>query len=200
MNEYVRTSDLTEADPQAPLGVSRRRFTIDELEAMDRAGIIGPDERVELLDGEIITMAAKGTRHEDVRTALINLWARRLPLNMAFAMEAAFRLAKDYVPEPDIMIFPLGQRSSHVRADTVLLVVEVADSSLSIDLKVKGPRYAAFGVREYWVIDVETLATHVHRDPGPDGYRDVTIVANDVSLVPLLAPALSLRLVELHLD
>lgn len=199
MNQHVQVSDLIDAGPRraAP---ERRRFTIDELEAMDRAGIIGPEERVELLDGEIITMAPKGTRHEDVRTALINLWARRLPENVSFAEEAAFRLAPHHTPEPDIMIFPSHLRSSQVRGDTALLVLEVSDSSLSVDLKVKGPRYAAYGVRDYWVIDVATLATHLHRDPGPDGYRDVTIVSNDVTLVPLLVPMLSLRLVELRLD
>jgi Uma2 family endonuclease len=199
MNEHVgpKTFQIATPRPQEP---ERRRFTIDELEAMDRAGIIGPEERVELIDGEIITMAAKGNRHEIVRTALINFWARRLPTDIAFAEEPAFKLAPHNTPEPDIILFPDDVKVYDVRGPTSLLVVEVSDSSLSKDLKIKGPLYARFGVREYWVVDTTTHETHIHRDPRPDGYATVTAHSRTELLTPLLIPALAVRLADLRLD
>ena len=178
----------------------RRRFTIDELEAMDRAGILDPEERVELIDGEIITMAAKGNRHEIVRSRLTKFWTQLAPSELFVLSEPAFKLAAHNTPEPDMIIFPDALQVPDVRGDTVLLVVEISDSSLSRDLKIKAPLYARFGVREYWVIDAETHATHMHRDPGPDGYGCVTAHACTDLLTPLLVLALAVRLADLRLD
>jgi Uma2 family endonuclease len=199
MNEHVspKTFLVATARPREP---ERRRFSVAEMEAMDRAGILGPEERVELIDGEIITMAAKGARHEDVRNELTEYWARRLPATLKFAVEPALRLEANYAPEPDIIIFHDGLRASQVRGDSVLLVVEISDSSLSYDLKVKGPKYSAFGVREYWVINADSLETHIHRDPGPAGYASLTVHPRTELLTPLLAPALAVRLSDLRLE
>ena len=198
MNEHVgpKTFQIRPPRPREP---QRRRFTGDEMEAMLRAGILHEEERVELIDGEIIALNAKGARHEDVRNELTEYWARRLPAAQRFAAEPALRLDAHYAPEPDIIIFPEGLRSSQVRGDTVLLVVEISDSSLSYDLKIKAPKYAAFSVREYWVIDADTLATHVHRDPCPEGYASLTTHAPTELLTPLLVPALAVRLSDLRL-
>ena len=198
MNEHLRPHMFRIA-PSRPPEPERRRFTADELEAMDRAGIIGPEERVELIDGEIITMAAKGNRHEIVRTRLFNFWARRLPLDLAIGVEPAFKLEFNNEPEPDIIIFPDALQVPEVRGDTVLLVVEVSDSNLSYDLKIKGPLYARFGVRDYWVIDADTHDTHVHRDPKPEGYASVVKVARIDQVTPLFVPALAVRLTDLRL-
>ena len=198
MNEHVAPKGF-HSGKNRPHQCERRRFTADELEAMDRAGVIGPEERVELIDGEIIAMAAKGARHEDLRNELCVFWARRLPFELKFAEEPAFRLDAHTEPEPDIIIFPDRLRTSEVRGDTVLLVVEVSDSSLSYDLMVKAPKYARFGVREYWVIDAATHETHIHRGPGPDGYTDVAVFPGTDVLTPLLVPALAVRLGDLRL-
>ena len=198
MNEHVAPKGFQPSQSR-PLQCERRRFTADELQAMGLAGVIGPEERVELIDGEIIAMAAKGARHEDLRNELSVFWARRLPPELRFAEEPAFRLDAHTEPEPDIIIFPDRLRTSEVRGDTVLLVVEVSDSSLSYDLMVKAPKYARFGVRDYWVVDATTYETHVHRGPGPDGYGDVTVFSMNDVLTPLLVPELTVRLGDLRL-
>ena len=167
---------------------------------MDRAGIIGPEERVELIDGEILTMAAKGNRHEIVRSQLMNYWARRLPADLSFAEEPALKLEPNNEPEPDIIIFPDALQVPDVRGDTALLIVEIAATSLSYDLKVKAPLYARFGVRDYWVVDANSHETHVHRDPRPEGYASLTTHARTALLTPLLVPALAMRLADLRLD
>ena len=167
---------------------------------MEASGVLHPDERVELIDGEIITMAAKTPRHDDMCAAIVKALARRLPDNVDFTMEPAFRLSEHWEPEPDIIFYSDHLRPSQVRGNTVLLVVEVAVSSLSIDLTIKAAMYAAHGVREYWVVDAKRLITHVHREPGPEGYGSVRQFAASDSLRPLLLPAMALTLADLGFE
>ena len=181
-------------------GIARRRWTADELEQMLRAGILSEDDRLELIDGEVVTMSPKGARHEVLRNELILNWARRLPSDIKFAEEPPLRLSPHDEPEPDIILFPANLWVDQTDGGTVLLVVEIADSSLSYNLMVKAPKYAAFGVREYWVIDTKTLTTTVHRAPYNDTYRDVREVLRAELLTPLNAPALAVRLADLRLE
>jgi Uma2 family endonuclease len=199
MNEHVGPKPFRITPPR-PREPERRRFTGGEMEAMLRAGVLHEEERVELIDGEIIALNSKGNRHEIVRTELINFWARRLPEDISFAVEPAFKLEPYNEPEPDIIFFPHGMKVYDVRGETVLLVVEVSDSSISRDLKIKAPLYARFGVRDYWVVDAETHETHIHRDPGPDGYAKLTTHASTELLTPLLVPVLAVRLSGLRLE
>jgi Uma2 family endonuclease len=197
MNVHLTSRPVATGRPDEP---ARRRFTADDVEQMVRAGVIHEEERVELIDGEIITMAAKGNRHEIVRSELIVHWARRLPDDIKFASEPAFRLSDHHQPEPDILLFPSSLYVPDVRGETALLVVEVSDTSISYDLKIKAPIYAAYGVREYWVIDARTLVTTAHRLPGADGYADVINYGPADLIMPLAVPALALRLADLGVD
>lgn len=183
-----------------PAEPERRRFTVDDVRAMVRAGIIAEGENVELIDGEIITMAAKSPRHDDMKAAVADFFSDSRGRAFRVAQEFALRLADHWEPEPDIALIPFDMRPSQVRGPDALLVVEVAVSSLSIDLDVKAPGYAAHGVREYWVIDAKRLVTHVHREPGPDGYASVIEVAADVEIEPMLIRGLRLRLSEFGFD
>jgi Uma2 family endonuclease len=163
------------------------------------AGILTEDDNIELIGGEVVTMAAKGARHEILRNELMLYWADRRPRGVKFAEEPPLRLGPYDEPEPDLTLFPASLRVPDVRGDSVLLVVEIADSSLSYDLEVKAPLYAAFGVREYWVIDARSLVTTVHRQPGSGGYADRQIIEGDKELVPMLVPTLAVTLGSLDL-
>ncbi len=167
---------------------------------MEKAGILHPDERVELIDGEIITMPAKGNRHEDMRTLLAGHFGDEKPKDVMVAQEPAFNLSDYYNPEPDILIFPRSLLSSQVRGDSALLVVEVAVSSLSSDLKIKAPIYAAHGVREYWVVDARRLVIHVHRGRGPEGYASIREVSPGERIALLLVPSVAVTLANLGLE
>ena len=134
MNQYQRPDDFVRERPEPG---RPRRWTADELEHMVRAGIVNEIERIELIAGEIVQMPAKGNRHELVRNELTLYWARQLPLKLKFAEEVPLRLSEHDQPEPDIMLFPGSQNITQVTAASVLLVVEVSDSSLSSDLKIK---------------------------------------------------------------
>ena len=188
--------------PDLAEGVHGRRWTADELERLTRAQIIGRNERVELVGGEIVTMAAKGARHEILRNDLFAQWVRQLPNDLKLRSETPLRLAPREEPEPDLILHPTSISLPDVRGDTVLLVVEVSDWSLSYDLEVKSLLYASIGVREYWVIDAKTLTTTVFQRPGSGttGYASRHEAPGSIQVVPAAAPALAIRLADLSLD
>ena len=199
MNEQLRPSSLSPTT-QAAEGMPRRRWSVAEIQAMAAEGIIAEDERIELIGGEVVPMSPKGRRHEVVRTELAFRMSRQAPDNMRVAAEAQFNLTDDTYVVPDILVYPAAIKVPDVRGPTVLLVVEIADSSLAFDLATKAPLYATHGVREYWVINAKTLATRVHRQPAASGYGYVDTVQATERLTPEAAPELAISLSELDID
>ena len=201
MNEHLRPP-LQLRRPgttQAADGLPRRAWTVEEIDKMLEAGILEHGERFELIGGELVAMASKGLRHELLKIALNKHWVRLAPEEITIAPETAFRMGEHDTPEPEFIVYPTSILAHEVRGDSVILVVEIADSSLTNDRNIKGPRYAAAGVREYWVIAARTLITTVYRDPSPDGYRSRQDFAPNELLTPLLASSLAVRLDQFEL-
>ncbi len=196
MSSIDRTIEHPTKQPANP---RTRRWRADEIARMVSAGILRDDEPFELIAGELVARMQKGARHELIRNELVLNWARRLPEAIKFADEAPLRLGLHDEPEPDITLFPSSLKVNEVRGDSVLLVVEIADSSLSYDLKIKAPYYASFSVRETWVIDAKTLLTTVLLNPGPEGYADSREVPASDLLTPTACPELAIRLADLDL-
>ena len=144
MNEMLRPPSFPNTT-QAAEGLPRRRWTVAEIEAMVRAGIIDEGERFELIGGELVAMAAKNRQHEVLRIELGLYWAGRCPLDLKLASGTPLRLGDYDAPEPDFIVYPASLLAPDVRTDTVLLVVEIADASLAIDLNTKAQRYAGSG-------------------------------------------------------
>ena len=181
-------------------GLPRRRFTVAEVEAMVAAGVMEEDERVELIGGELVPMSPKGNHHEVVKAALLRRWYRAAPDEVDLVPETTFRLSEDTYLEPDVVIYPRTTGIRGLAADNVLLVVEIADSSLRYDIGRKAALYAGFGIRELWVIDAVRLTTRVLREPAADGYREARDFGPADGLMPLIAPEpFALRLDELKL-
>ena len=107
----------------------------------------------------------QGLRHERLKQALQEFWFRRLPPEIKLITETTFRLDKDTFAEPDFLFFRAADGLADLSPATALLAVEVADSSLDHDLKRKTQLYAVHGMREVWVIEAESLTTHVRRSP-----------------------------------
>jgi Uma2 family endonuclease len=174
---------------------------VAEVEAMVAAGVMEEDERVELIGGELVPMSPKGIQHEVVKRALVDRWIRTRPEEVHLVSETTFRLSEDTYLEPDVVIYPRTSGLRGLTGANALLVVEIADSSLSYDIGRKAALYASFGIRELWVIDAVRLATRVFREPAADGYREAHDSGPADRLVPLIAPeAFALRLDELELS
>lgn len=177
--------------PLNPLaeGLPRRRFTVADFVRMGEIGLIGEDERLELLDGEIVTMAAKGVRHERIKAAINRLWGRKCPINHVFIPETGLYLSERTYLEPDFVVFPRSVAIGDLKGPDVLLAIEVADASLDYDLNRKPQIYAAFGVQELWVIDVRRETIHKHDGVGEGGYASVVALGRSEVAIPSFAPA-----------
>ena len=198
MNELLRPPSLP-GTTQAAEGLQRRRFTVAEIESMVAGGIIAEDERIELIGGELVPMSPKGRRHEVLRSELAFLLSRQCPAHLKVATETPLNLAADYAPEPDIIVFPASLKAPDVDGKSVLLVIEIADTSLAYDLTTKPAIYASHNVREYWVINANTLETKTHLEPSGSAYKAVPTVGPEQRLIPRAAPELSVRLADLDL-
>lgn len=183
---------------RAAEGLERRRFTVAEVEAMVAAGVMAEDERVELIAGELVPMSPKGSQHEVVKAALLERWCRAAPHDCRLIPETTFRLSPDTYLEPDVVIYPRASGLKGLSGPGVLLVVEIADSSLRYDMGRRAALYAGFGVRELWVVDAVKLTARVIRAPSSEGYAEPRDFGANERLVPLFAPeAFALRLDEL---
>ena len=170
------------------VSLQRRTFTADEFERMAAAGILGQDERVELLDGEVVAMNPIGPDHawrvNDLAEAFAPLRDR-----VIIAVQNPIRVHERWMPQPDIALIERGtQKSSHPRPEDVRLVVEVADSSLAVDRDLKTPQYGISGIPETWILDVSAERLLVHREPSPIGYTLIRIYGRGDRVQPLFAP------------
>jgi Uma2 family endonuclease len=196
MNEHLRPERLR-GTTQAAEGLPRRRWSVAEIEAMVARGIIAEDERFELIGGEVVPMSPKGARHDLVKIALNRFFQHTAPDHLEIAPETTLRLDKDTFVEPDFIVFPRGTDLKVVNGGAVLLAVEVADSSLAYDMGRKSHICAAYGVREAWVVNANTLATRVFREPTRRGYKSARTKPYGRRLEPEHAPELAVSLADL---
>jgi len=185
---------------QAAEGLPRWRWTVADFDRLIAAGILTEDDRVELIGGELVPMAAKGIRHENIKALLSNWMMRRLPEDVFLVNELGWRPDDETYCEPDIIVVPRCRVPSKTTAPEALLVVEVADTTLKFDSKTKAALYSRLGVREYWIIDAATLKTHVYRKPTAKGYRQKSTVAPRETLTPHLVPSIAVRLQDLEIE
>jgi Uma2 family endonuclease len=177
-------------ESRTPDGQVRRTFDADEVRRMVEAGVLGEDERVELVEGELLAMAAKGFAHDWVKSEVAQLLSRSLPASFRVAVECTVQLSRSVVLEPDVLV---ARRDDILRSpdgfasldgSRILLAVEVAASSLVYDRGRKAALYARFGVPEYWVIDANERVAWVHADPSEGGYRAVVEAGRGAVLQP----------------
>lgn len=182
------------------VGVTRRRFTLDEYHRMGEAGILHEDDRVELIRGEIVQMSPIGPPHAAAVAALNRLFVRRIGDRGTVWPQNPVVILPDSEPQPDVVLLRPradGYRGGHPRPDDILLLVEIADTSLRYDRTVKLPLYAAAHVREVWIVDVSGEAIDVYREPAAESYRRHERIARGASLAPEAFPDLTLQIAEI---
>jgi Uma2 family endonuclease len=200
MNEHVTDFPPMPETTQAAEGLRRRPWTVAEIEAMVKAGIIAEDERFELIGGEVVPMHPKGGRHERLKVELNWHFQRTAPDRFWVAPETTLRLDEKSFLEPDFCVFPRSILPGDMRGHDVLLAVEIADTSLSYDRGRKLGVYAAFGIPEVWVINAASLVTHVHRGLGAEGYRTVFDAGPDEELAAARAEGVGYRFTTLGIN
>jgi Uma2 family endonuclease len=183
--------------------VTRKRFTADQYQRMGQVGILLEGDRVELIDGEVVAMTPIGPRH-NASVAQTNRALVRAAGDDAIVLpQGSVRLDLYYEPQPDIVLLrPRSDfyASRHAGPDDILLIVEIAESSIEYDRDVKAPIYAAAGIPEYWVIDLNTKL--VWRDSSPERgeYQSVEQYSRGQSIAPLLLPTCVIAVDEVLAD
>lgn len=175
--------------------VARRRFTVDEYYRMAEAGILTADERVELIEGEIIGMTPIGSHHALCVATLVELLGPALRARVLVWPQNPIRLPNDTELQPDVAVLRLPRErylTGHPRPDDVLLLVEVADTSHRYDRLVKLPLYARAGVAEAWIVDLPGEVIEVYREPGPAGYARAARIGREGSVSPAPFPDVTL--------
>lgn len=180
--------------------VARRSFTVDEYHRMAEAGILGEDDRVELLDGEIVEMAAIGSRHAACVDGLNRTAMERASELALVRIQNPVRLSELSEPEPDLALVephPDGYAGAHPTPADVLLLVEVAQTSAGPDRVVKIPLYAAAGIPEVWLVDLQEDRVEVFREPGREGYADRRVAGPGEELCAERVPGFRVTVDEL---
>jgi Uma2 family endonuclease len=182
----------------------RRAFNVDDIRRMIEVGVLREGENIELVEGEIVVMAAKGYAHEMVRKALIKA-VDPARADADIGLEMTIQFSTDILLEPDIAVFPLGRlRRSDAGFVTInegdcSLIIEVSVSSLAYDKGRKAALYARLGVREFWVIDASERHALVHTGPSGDGWSSIAERGpNEVLTTPAL-PGFAFKLGDITL-
>jgi Uma2 family endonuclease len=180
------------------LAARTRPFSADEYARLTAAGILAEDERVELLEGEIVAMAPIGSRHAACVNRLTLLFS---PLSnsktVIVAVQNPIRLDDFTEPQPDLSIAHYREdfyAEGHPTPPDILLLVEVSDSTEDYDRSVKLPMYARAGIRETWLIDLPQNRLEAYRQPTPEGYREMRWYSSGETLSPEALPELILSI------
>ncbi|MFN2462022.1 MAG: Uma2 family endonuclease [Candidatus Velthaea sp.] len=178
-----------------------REFTVDEYHRMAEAGILQPEERVELLDGQLVHMSPIGHRHWALHMRIAGYLHETLP-GAAIASQGSFPLGARNEPQPDIAILA-GSRDAYFEGrfspKDLLVVIELADSSLAKDLGPKLALYARYRVADYLVVDIERNVLLHYSEPNDLGYAKTATLARGDTMTLQCFPAVQFSVTELLL-
>jgi Uma2 family endonuclease len=169
----------------------RRLFTVKEYHLMSEAGVFGDNDRVELIEGEIIQMAAIGTRHASCVKRLIAVFYDLERRRAIIGVQDPIQLTERNEPQPDVVLLqPCADyyATAHPIPSEVLLLVEVSDSTVDFDRDVKVPNYARSGIQEVWLWDLEANCLEVYRNPTANGYTSIQKFERGEIVSPLAFP------------
>jgi len=177
-----------------------RLWNIDEYHRMLETGIIAADERVELIEGQVIPMSAKNPPHA-ATTLCASDYLKRLLAELALVrVQDPIQLSQYSEPEPDIAVVRIDARkyiNHHPAPNEIFLLIEVADTTLDGDRKQKAPLYAKAGITDYWILDVNQRQVYVFRQPGIEAYNLEFIVQEDATVSLIAFPEIEIQIGKL---
>jgi len=179
-----------------PMDIALHRYSVERYERMAEAGLL-PERGIELIDGLVVDMSPKGARHAyAVSKIAACLNDHRMLGYMVFPESLSLRLGPGDEVDPDIALATETRSFATERptVDEIALIIEVSDSSLSFDLGVKRKRYAAAGLVEYWVADLQKNVVHQFWNPFADDYEEHRIVAGTDTISPRAFPEAAVEL------
>lgn len=179
--------------------IARHKLTVTDYHRMAQVGILAKDMRVELIEGEIIDMAPIGSRHGSVVDRLTRLLHRATVADQAIVrVQGSIRLSRHTEPQPDIALLKYRDdfyENNIPNATDVLLLIEVAESTVAYDRDIKAPLYARAGIPEYWLFDLEQRRIVFHSEPVDGEYRQA-----DAAAAPAVTPIRALKNVSIDLS
>ncbi len=183
-----------------PYTMTRRRFNVDDYYRMAEAGILQYGSRVELIEGEIVDMAPIGDPHAGGTNRLTMTFTGRLGNQVVVSVQNPVRLSPSSEPQPDLMLLrpraDFYTTSKPAPAD-VLLLIEISDTTLRYDRDVKVPLYAAAGIAEVWIVDLQSDRLRVFHGPEAGEYRHIEVFARGATVSPQSFPELQLSVDEI---
>ncbi len=185
---------------EPPELLRRHRLTVDDYYRMGEAGVLAPDARVELIDGEVLDMAPIGTRHASVVMRLTRRFGSAAGESATLSVQRLLRLDQHSEPQPDVMLLrprPDFYATAHPTANDVLLLVEVSQSSVRYDREIELPLYAERGVAEVWIVDLDRNVLRIYRKPVAGQYTDNVETAAPGARAPAALPAAVIELDDL---
>jgi Uma2 family endonuclease len=183
-----------------PAGIERRRFTVDEYERMGEIGVFGEDDRLELIEGEILAMSPPKSPHASAVSRANHAFVTACGSRAIVRIQDPIRLNRFTQPQPDVVLVRPRidfYRSAHPQPADILLVMEISDTTLRYDRRVKMPLYARNGIVEYWLVNLRAGTVTCHALPGEDGYARVTTHVRGETMAPDALPECRVRVDDL---
>ena len=180
--------------------ITTYHFSVTEFEKLHGAGILGEDDRVELLNGELLVMAPIGSDHRNLVDLLTEILVDQRQGRYRVAVQNPIRLDDYSEPLPDLVLYRIDRQGPHPTPADIFLLIEVAESSIEYDSGTKLYAYARSGIGEVWIIDLVARKTYIHRSPEPaSGAYAVAHVAPWTSLLsPAIFPDIQIGLSRLQ--
>jgi len=180
--------------------LSIRRFTTEEFHRMGEAGIFSEDDRVELLDGEIVETSPIGSRHAACVARLTRWLSQQIGNSAIVWVQNPVRLDVRSEPQPDVVLLrsrPDFYAESHPGPEDVLLLIEVADTSGETDRQIKLPLYAKAGIGEVWIIDLLNRKVEICRQPTGTHYQSIQMFTETERIAPQVIPVTEILISEI---
>lgn len=180
--------------------LTKKLITVEEYARMGEAGIYTEDDRVELIEGEVLTMAAVGKRHMACVKRLARIFSRLPEEDLIFSVQDPIRMNDLSDPQPDLALLRFREdyyEGRNLTASDTLLIVEVSDSTLTFDREVKLPLYARAGIPEAWIVDLNTDTVWVFSQPEEGECRSIQTYRRGDTVASATLPDLGLRMEEI---